>query len=184
MEDIQYKKVLVRKTIRSYDHFYNLTYYSLQQAEEQEKTRFYYCTITMVFCAFSIEAYVNHLGAQMIQDWDAIERATIDEKLLIIANSKNKTINKNKKPFCYLNMIFDYRDNIAHGRTQTITKNQSINPGGAPNMPTAKWEKMTTLNNAKAFRKNTKDIITSLSRDFANNDFPLGLPSFASWWSL
>jgi hypothetical protein len=145
MEVFQNKKVLVRKTIRSYDYFYELTYYSLKQAEEQKKTRLYNCMITMVFCAFSIEAYVNHLGAQMIPEWETIERSTLDEKLLIISNSKKITLNKIEKPFCYLNMIFDYRDNIAHGRTQTITRNQSMNPGGIPNMPTAKWEEMTTL---------------------------------------
>lgn len=186
MEDFQdKKKVLVRYTNRSYDHFYNLTYYSLKQAEEQEKLRFYNSMITMVFCAFAIEAFLNHLGAQIISDWESIERKiNIHEKIKLVYKTENLTINKNKEPLCYLYMIFDYRDEIAHGRTLSTSEYQIINPDGFPEMPTAGWEKMTTLQKAKDFRKYTMEIITSLGHDLANDDFPLGSSSDASWCSL
>lgn len=186
MEDSIHKKnkVLVKYTVRPYDLFYDLTYYSLKQAKEQKKLRTYNCMITMVFCAFSIEAFINHLGAEMIPGWESFERKPINDKLKLISNSIHFPLDKRKKPICYIDMIFNYRDNIAHGRTETINKNQIVGPDGIPEMPSAEWEEKTTLKKAEDFRKYTKEIIISLSHDLANNDFPLGLSSDADWWGI
>jgi hypothetical protein len=170
------------RTIRSYDEFYNLTYYSLLEAEKSVEGRFYNCLITMVFCAFSLEAYLNHLGERYISNWESLERnLNYSQKLTLIAKTTRIKIDMLEKPFCFMNSIFDYRKVIVHGKTSQLTKEQIINPNTIPEMPLAFWEKMTTLQKARDFRKHTEDIIKSLSKIIEDDDFPLGSPSEAIW---
>lgn len=178
------RKILVNieRTIRPYDEFYNLTYYSLQEAERTEEGRFYNSLITMVFCAFSLEAYLNHLGEQKVSNWYSIERSlNYSQKLKLIADTTKNKIDMREKPYCFMNSIFDYRKLIVHGKTSRLTKKQSIIPNTIPDMPLAFWEKMTTLQKARDFRIHTKDIIESLSKNIEDNEIPLGTPSDAMW---
>lgn len=138
----------------------------------------------MIFCAFSIEAYVNHLGAKLIPDWETNERKmSFDEKISRLFKAIDEKCDKRKKPYCYLNSIFDFRKEIVHAKTASITKKQSITAEEIPDLPKALWEKMVTVENAKKFRRYSEEIINSLCRDLLNEDHPIGTPEISHWSS-
>lgn len=175
-------KTKVERTIRSYDEFFLLSGFTLKQAEQQQDYSFYYCMISMVFCAFSLEAYFNHIGENFFKIWDPKNKQlSIDEKLEKILEIRKLKIDKTKEPFSYLGLIFTYRDNIVHCSSQTISNWQSIKHGEIPNMPLSDWEKMTTFEKAQKYKQNTRDMIYFLSKEIENTDFPLGSPSDAMW---
>jgi len=182
MSEGQKKKVV--RTIRSYDEFYQLTSFSLKQAEEQEKFRNYNCMITMVFCAFTLEAYLNHIGENYFTIWDSKDnRLSNDQKLEKLLVLRNLKIDKEKEPFLYFGKIFSYRDNIVHCRTQTISNWQKIEQNEIPTEPLTIWEKMTSLEKAQNFHNNTKEMIIYLSKEIDSMDFPLGSSSETMWMS-
>ncbi len=177
-------KVNIERTIKPYDEFYNLTFFSLDQARKEAEGRFYNCLITMVFCAFTLEAYLNDIGNQLVKDWDSIERDKNPyEKLSLFQEITNVKICRSTKPYCYINSIFDYRKEIVHGKTKTLNGIDLVKVDEIPKMPLTKWETMTNLENASKFRNHTKEIVYGLSKELLNEDFPLGSPSSAMWSS-
>lgn len=177
------KKKVIR-TIRSYDEFYNLSSFSLKQAEEQEKYRYYNCMITMVFCAFTLEAYLNQIGENTYTVWNPKDnRLSNNQKLEKILAIRNLKVDKTNEPFSYFGKIFSYRDNIVHCRTQTISNWQKIKQNEIPIEPLTIWEKMTSLEKAQIFHKKTEEMIVYLSKEIDSTDFPLGSPSETMWIS-
>jgi hypothetical protein len=138
----------------------------------------------MTFCAFSIEAYLNHLGSELIHDWDTIERKINHrEKIKKIFNALNREYDETQKPFCYINNIYYYRNEIVHANTRKFTEKKKIGQNGIPDMPLSEWETMTNLDRAAKFLKDTKDIIVALSELSGDSDFPLASSEDASWCS-
>jgi len=176
------EKTQVTRTVRTYDEFFLLSIFALKQAEEQKEYSTYYCIVAMVFCAFSLEAYLNHIGETYYNIWDFKDnQRTPSEKLRCIVKPKNLVIDKTKEPFSYFGTIFKYRDSIVHNRTETISNWQKIENNEIPDLPLLAWEKETTLGKAEKYCKNTRNMIVFLSKEIEDEDFPLGAPSDATW---
>jgi hypothetical protein len=172
--------VNIERNINTFAQFHNLTYNTLKLAMKESTGRFHYCLITMVFCSFTLEAYLNHLGEKIINDWLSIERSLNPfEKLSLISETTSTTIDMQTKPFCFMNALFDYRKDIVHGKSAKLKSKALKKEGEIPELPFAKWEKMTNIENAKKFRKHTQEIIDSLSRQVLNEEYPLALTEFA-----
>ncbi len=178
------EKTKVIRTVRPYDEFFLLSKFALKQAGEQKEYLYYYCIVAIVFCAFSLEAYLNHIGEKSYNIWDPKDnRLSPDKKLTCISELKNLVIDKKKEPFSYFGTIFKYRDSIVHSRTETISNWQKIENNEIPDMPLLAWEKETTLEKAQKYCENTRDMIVFLSKEIEDEDFPLGAPSEAMWCS-
>ena len=171
----------VVRTLRTYDELYCLTGTYLHFAQKEEKFPLYNCMIVMVFCAFALEAYINHLGEKYVHDWCDYERKMPKEKLKHLLKISNHVIDLESRPYSYMNEIFDYRKLIVHGKTEKIINQQILVLGEIPKLPKTEWEKHTNITQAIKFRKRVKEIITKLSLDVDNEEFPLGSPSDAFW---
>jgi len=57
-------KIVVKAQTISYAYVthHNAAFYALQAAKESVEGSFFNCLTAMVFAAFSLEAYLNHLG--------------------------------------------------------------------------------------------------------------------------
>ena len=81
-----------------------------------------YCRVAaVVFSAFAIEACLNHIGEGKLRFWSIVERTlSWESKLELIAQYLDVQIDKGKRPFQTLTMLFKLRNHLAHGRTQTV----------------------------------------------------------------
>jgi hypothetical protein len=168
-------------TTRTYDELFCLTGIYLKYAQEEEKYRLYNCMIVMVFSAFALEAYINHLGEKYIHDWERYEKKKFKDKLKHVFLTTSYTTKLESKPFCYIDEIFDYRKQIVHGRTEKIINRQKLIIGDIPKLPETEWQKHTNLMNAEKFRNRVEEIIEKLSLEVESQDFPLGSPYDAYW---
>ena len=113
----------------------------------------------VAFSAFSIEAFINHVGEEQDEvwrKWDKENHPNTEDKL----NKINVALdNKLKSQFTEL---FQLRDMIAHGRTITINKNvrkPQNNVKGAMNYLSTELESRTTLNKVSQLVSDAKEII-------------------------
>lgn len=127
---------------------------------------------TQLMCALTMEAVLNHLGKQLfnnkeeiercldikrlkklqennveITNWEEVERIlTPKEKLRMIAKYSNMEINLSSSPFQDFSKIFEFRDNLVHAKSSyhfaTTVKQSDIDKNGFPMIN--KVSKLTT----------------------------------------
>ncbi len=121
----------------------------------------------IVFCAFSLEGYLNHVGDELVKDWSALfESLKPKEKLILISERFNVEIQLGKAPFQSFSTIFEIRNQLAHPKTKKHTyentKKKIWLNVGERKWPAEKWETLCTLNFAEKFVADTKEIMRYL----------------------
>lgn len=128
----------------------------LKQAEEcNGHGEFYWCVATLVFCAFAVEAYLNHVGERIMpEEWKAAKWKRPRKKLDLITERANLVPDFKSRPFGTFTMLFRFRNAMAHGRTVTVRRERIVT-GYDPNRvarnryPSAWWEQQSKLKNAQ-----------------------------------
>lgn len=73
-------------------------------------------TPIVVFMAFSIEAYLNSIGARKIVIWDELESLPWKRKVNILHKTAGKDPDWGKDPLQFAADVFPIRDLLAHGK--------------------------------------------------------------------
>ncbi len=89
------------------------------QLEENPDTYMEFTPI-VVFMAFSIEAYVNNLGARHLSIWEDLERLPWKTKISILHKSAGKEAVWGESPLQFASEIFMLRDKLAHGKPERV----------------------------------------------------------------
>jgi hypothetical protein len=168
----------IEKTVYTSAHLRYASWRALEQAREHEKDRFYNCMSCIVFSAFCLEAYFNHLGERIIAFWATIERnLSPREKLDILSVQLDLHLDFGGRPFQSFRPIFRVRNSLAHGKTEHLFEEEAVE------MPVAEWEEQITIENAERYFDDTRDMIEHL-HDAADQDNmnPLWFPETAIWW--
>lgn len=77
-------------------------------------------TPIVVFLAFSIEAYLNSLGARQLVIWDELERLPWKSKIDILHKSVGKIPEWGREPLQFATEVFGLRDKLAHGKPERV----------------------------------------------------------------
>lgn len=138
----------------------------LDTAETHEKGSLLNLQAAAVFCAFALEAYLNHVGEEELEFWSEIDRISYAAKLEVLAKHLGFTVDKSQRPFQTILELFRFRNELAHGRTQTIQ--ETIVSSSAPDTNAA-WrllphEQLTT----EAVRRYYEDVRKAI--EFINSN--------------
>ncbi|KAA3609679.1 MAG: hypothetical protein D8M58_21540 [Calditrichaeota bacterium] len=153
------EKVEAVKTV--YPHF-DLNVASMNALRDAKKTdnkyeRFHYIMTSMLFCSFTIEAYINHVGNTRLNFWGSIKKNIgPQEKLEILASIFNYKLDKGKKPFQTLKSIIKFRNLMVHAQSEVISDYTDKNN---PETPLSNWEKMVTQKNAENYSNDTIEML-------------------------
>lgn len=117
-----------------------------------------------VFSAFSVEAYLNHLGPQRFKCWGELERLSVEAKLSLILEDLGERPDFSRRPFQTVKMLLRLRNQLAHGKTERVEEEtiQSLFPGERPRYPAAKWETLCTQEHAERFREDSVAVIRQI----------------------
>ena len=77
-------------------------------------------TPIVVFIAFSIESYLNSIGARKLEIWDELERLPWKKKVLVLHKMAHKTPDWSKDPLRFATDVFRLRDKLAHGQPEQL----------------------------------------------------------------
>lgn len=154
----------------------------LEEAEKKEDGRTYNLMASMLFCAFAIESYLTHLiQILMEKDWAHFDRLNPKGKLKLLEKSLNIKIDYSNSPFTTFVEIFQYRNKLVHGKTETVNIPTLLYDKKFPITFEADWEKQTTLKTAKKFLKDTRFLIDILYTKTSLDKLPPGISGPSTW---
>ncbi|HVN16077.1 MAG TPA: hypothetical protein VMT73_10095, partial [Anaerolineales bacterium] len=93
------KLVTSDKTVYTVGYLRQVSWHTLKEAKEEEKGSYLNLMASLVFSAFTIEAYLNYLGEKVIPFWSTIERGlSPSKKLEIIVTQLRQHIDFVRRP--------------------------------------------------------------------------------------
>lgn len=131
---------------------------------------FYDAMNCLTFCALSVEAAVNHVGAKAIGHWSHFEKKlSTREKIVLLADTSKCTFDFGGNPFNYFRRLQEFRNALAHGKTQTIDHPSANNIADVR----PDWMKMCTLEEAEQGIRFSRSMIEYLFREILKEGHPL-----------
>jgi hypothetical protein len=173
-----------KKDLRTAAYNRSAANFFLELAETQVEGQFYSAQASIVFSAFTHEAFLNTLGPKIVKEWADHERDRPGDKLNLICKRIGYKPNRGRRPYQTLKRLFKFRNLIAHGREETIRVEGKIVPkqdkSGYLNAIEGEWEKYCTVNNARRAYDDVRAIAVDLCRNTGIQDFagfPFGSPA-------
>lgn len=134
----------IEREIRTYAYLRVAAADALQKATKIEEGSFYQIMSCLVFCAFTVEAYLNHVGERKIGYWNEIEKIEPMAKLKVLYTALGLPFDPSKRPIQTVQQLFKFRNFMAHGRTEKLMGKGTLKkrrPDPGEKLVEAKWEK-------------------------------------------
>lgn len=188
------------KTTSVKDKFYphntlgSASWYYLKVAREYKEARSINCMVSMLLCAFTLEAFLNLLGQELLEDWHEKEKLSPEDKLEEIAQKIGIEFDRSRRPFQTVKRIFRFRNQLAHAKPRIFeeTYDEKIDEkelekfwdegSDISTLPKAEiWLEECTLKNAERFYEDREAIIeilrdkTHLEADFSMTEWSVSI---------
>lgn len=155
-----------RKTTITFVYMHIGAKHMLELAEQTQDGQLYTLISSLVYSAFTLEAYLNHLGKLRHGNWDEIERNySKRRKYELFAEAGGLTVDFSARPYRTLLELFGFRDRMAHGKTTTENVARIIDASG-PRLPQivgdAEWQAFATVENARAAIEDVESLVREL----------------------
>jgi hypothetical protein len=178
------RKVKASRTVYKYSILHQTSLRALQAAKKNELGQFFNNLISMVFSAFCLEAYFNHLGETKFNIWGEKDRIRFEDKYKILAQKVNLQIDWNCRPYRTFKEIVDFRNKTAHARTEHVIEEteQILTEEEDPKLPESEWMELIKLEIATRFFDDMQEIISRLHHAAGYKRKPFGVPEIYDWW--
>ena len=146
----------------------------LGKAEEDKKGSYHTILTSILFLAFTFEAYLNHLGEQHLEIWGVDEGLKIKEKYDQICEAVGITPDISKRPYQVINTLFKFRNGLAHGRSVELIESKKVSRDDNPSAHAPKTfiEEHCTIPNAKRFMEDLDAIVIELNVAAGLSEYP------------
>jgi len=183
-------KIIISKyqPINTYSELWHGSSILLEKSKIDLKGSNWTTMASLIFTAFSMEAYLNHVGEITFKSWKALEYLAPLKKLDIICEKINIELDTSRRPYQTVKKLFDFRNKMAHGTTIKLS-NEEIKlldddfEEHFVERLKAWWQKYCTIENANRAREDSEKIMR-LIHDKANveNDhlFSFGMTSHSA----
>jgi len=175
-------KLYGKKDVRTAAYNYMAAKFFLNLAEDQEDGRFFSSQSSIVFSAFTYEAFLNTLGNKIFNTWDEYEKYNVDDKLTLICKKIDYKPSKGKRPYQTMEKIYKFRNLIAHGKDETINiQGKVVHKNGMSYLDSieSEWEKMCKPLKARKAYEDVKAVAIDLCENAGIENFagyPFGSP--------
>jgi hypothetical protein len=177
-------RVKARRTKCTFAYLRSVSWTCHKRAKESVQGRNLLIASSMVFAAFSVEAYLNHLGSSVTEFWDSVERKLSPrEKLDLLAWVLRFSVDYGSRPFQTFVDMFAFRNALAHGRTESLSQEtlQFLSEDDVPELPRTKWEESISLESASRYLADSKEIVLLLNSKADLEPILLWSPDTAEW---
>jgi len=153
------------REIRTYEYLRMSSADSLKKAKEIKEGSFYQVMSSLVFSAFTIEAYLNHVGSRKISYWSEIERIEPLSKLKIVYSHLNLTFDSSRRPVQTVKQLFKFRNFMAHGKTENLKASgvlKKSKPDPNENLVEVEWQKFCNEKEAERAVADISELIKTI----------------------
>jgi len=162
-------KVTIKKEreVNTYADMWHTSRCLMDKGIKDQKGCYHQFMASLVFTAFTLEAYFNHIGPQLFKCWSDLERLGPNEKLNLITERLGVKIEHGKRPWQVMKVLFGFRNDIAHGKSQfiklsEIVPHRKFSDVSLGEQVKTEWEKYCTKINAQKAREDVEKIIMAL----------------------
>ena len=146
-----------KDTVFPHVHFIDASAFFFEQAKIREDGQELNIMASIIFCAFSLESFLNCMGRNKVNRWDILEKSlSPKQKLDFLTEGFSEKIDFGKSPFQSFTTIFKFRNSLAHAKMESFEGTVSLDDS------ITDWEKLCTIENAEKFCNDTKDMIYKL----------------------
>jgi hypothetical protein len=92
----------------------------LEKGQAEESGSEHQFKASLVFTAFTLEAYLNWLGQKVFPHWSCLERLAPIEKLDVISDLLKLGVDNARRPWQTTKKLCRFRNAMAHGKPVTI----------------------------------------------------------------
>lgn len=170
-------KVKKKREVHTYSDLWYGSEALLQRAQAEPYWLWMGC---LIFTAFSLEAYLNHIGPKLFAFWELFEKALSPEsKLAIVCERLEIDLPKRKRPWQTVRNLFEFRNKLAHGKTVPLPPEVTFRDVDQylyefmGERPLATWEKYCTEKNAVKARKDIEEVIRMVHEKAGLENDPL-----------
>ncbi len=121
------KKATVHKerTAHTYSELWHASSCTLEKGVENAKASAWQFLASIMLTAFTFEAYLNHAGEKIFSCWAEVERLPPLAKLSLLCEKLEISFTKGARPYGTIIELFNFRDEIAHGKSKTVKHSSS-----------------------------------------------------------
>ncbi len=114
-----HRKIIIKKErqVNTYSHMWHTALVLHRTSGTAGNDSIHLNRASLIFLAFSMEAFLNHIGHLSSEPFDSFERLKIKEKVSVLSRSIGFKTNFGRRPWQILKPLFSYRNDIAHGKT-------------------------------------------------------------------
>jgi hypothetical protein len=173
------KKLVITKEreVRTYAEMWHTSGFLLKKGVENKTGSYLMFMASLVFTAFTLEAYLNHIGPKLFKCWGDLERLGPREKLNIVLDRLNITVNNGKRPWQVMKRLFSFRNDIAHGKSEVVKMRDKVSLNmyserKLEDVILTKWEEYCTKSNAQKAREDIEKIVITIHEAGNFDDYP------------
>ncbi|MGB7912979.1 MAG: hypothetical protein WCF59_12220 [Desulfobaccales bacterium] len=174
------KSVIVEKNqiINTYAQLWNVASLFLEKAEEDQTGSTWASMASLVFTAFSLEAYFNHIGEKVFKSWNALENLPPLNKLDVICEKLEIKLDYSRRPYQTIKALFKFRNELAHGKTVRLSNKEILNLNVDIDKYLGEhlkawWQKYCTQDSAVRAREDSEKIMRLVHESAKIKDDPL-----------
>ncbi|OPZ85993.1 MAG: Modification methylase BamHI [bacterium ADurb.Bin429] len=158
----------MKRTVIAYSELWHTSYVLLQKGIEDEQGSHHLFTASIIFTAFTLEAYFNHVGSKIFpaKCWSSLERSRPQQKLDVISEHLNIPVDYGIRPWQVMRTLYPVRNDIAHAKT-TVVSGSSVMPydeygRSLPELLLDKWQQYCTQSQALIVRDDVEKIVFAI----------------------
>jgi DNA primase large subunit len=161
-------RVSKERQVNTYAEMWHASFMLLQRARENRRGSYYQFMASLIFTAFTLEAYLNHIGQRIFACWNDLESLSPSKKLNVIAEKLGVAKDDSKRPFQTVSSLFKFRNDVAHGKSVQLKSEDQIriidhNFDDYMYEPLeTRWQNYCSLKNAERAREDVEKIIKLL----------------------
>jgi len=120
--------VNVERLVIPYSDFYKAANVLLKISENDEIGAKKYCLLSsLTFRAFSLESFLNHIGALTIGYWSEVEKGLNPKtKIIMISEKLGVDVDWGKAPWQVVAKLTSFRNKVAHGKTELLEEARGV----------------------------------------------------------
>jgi hypothetical protein len=179
-------KVRVNKDLKliSYAEHWHTAICLLDRAKNERKGSYHQHLACITFVAFTLEAFLNHIGEELFNSWEDLEQLNVRGKIYVIAEKLKLDIDYGSMPWQIVPELVAFRNKVAHGKNERLFEevilpqdkyDEYLNESLKSN-----WQNTATLLGAEKFIKHVEDLCTKIWVTSGHNKatiFTLGIQS-------
>jgi len=154
-----------RKVI-TYADFWRTSEVLLERAKASTEGSYFLLLATLAFLAFSLEAFLNHIGENLFDSWPDLESLPPRGKIIVISERLGLKPNWNSQPWQTVPEIVGFRNKIAHGKNALLQFEKTVSLDKYEQLRKmflfADWQEYATEKNALRVQKQLRALFELL----------------------